>query len=198
MSDVLTDSPEYLRLGIDLDGVVADFNRGWIDRYNRDFGASLHPDQVIGWDELHALTAFRSMAEFWAWARGEGRSIFRDLQPMPGALESLRALAADHRIAIITARYDWAISDTLAWLAEQGILAREVHFVADKTSVPCDIYLDDAPHQLAALTVAHPGATVCRRVAAYNRPLPGATDVHTWDEFRDLVATVAARRRPGR
>ncbi len=73
MSDVLTDSPEHLRLGIDLDGVVADFNGGWIARYNRDFGASLHPDQVIGWDELHALTAFRSMAEFWAWARGDGQ-----------------------------------------------------------------------------------------------------------------------------
>jgi 5'(3')-deoxyribonucleotidase len=39
---------------------------------------------------------------------------------------------------------------------------------------------------------------IARRVAAYDRPLPGATDVHTWDAFRDPVATVAARRRPGR
>ncbi len=198
MSDVLTDSPEHLRLGIDLDGVVADFNGGWIARYNDDFGASLHPDQVVGWDGLHALTAFGSMADFWAWARGAGRSVFRDLHPIPGAIESLRTLAADHRIAIITARYDWAISDTLAWIADHGILAREVHFVADKTSVGCDVYLDDAPHQLVALTRAHPTATVCRRVAAYNRPVPGTTDVHTWDEFCHIVATVAARHRTDR
>ncbi len=35
MGDRLTDSPELLRLGIDMDGVVADFNAGWIERYNR-------------------------------------------------------------------------------------------------------------------------------------------------------------------
>ena len=29
-----------LRLGIDLDGVIADFNTGWIRLYNQEFGAS--------------------------------------------------------------------------------------------------------------------------------------------------------------
>lgn len=199
MSDQLTESPEHLRLGIDMDGVVADFNGGWITRYNRDFGASLHPDQVVGWDELHALTSFGSMGEFWEWARddGTGRSVFRDLAPLPGAVETLQELARDHRIAIITARYDWAIRDTLAWLSDHGILAREVHFLAAKQQVTCDVYLDDSPYQLAALTQAHPSATVCRKVAAWNRPIPGATDVHSWAGFRDVVASVVADRLRG-
>ena len=72
MSDRLTDSPERLRLGIDLDGVVADFNGGWIARYNRDFGADLDASMVREWDGLERLTHFRSMSEFWEWARGEG------------------------------------------------------------------------------------------------------------------------------
>ena len=38
-----------LRSGIDLDGVVADFNAGWISRYG-DFGAELLPEHVDIWD----------------------------------------------------------------------------------------------------------------------------------------------------
>ena len=60
MSERLTESPELLRLGIDMDGVVADFNAGWIERYNRDFDAALHPDHVVGWDELLAGKALHA------------------------------------------------------------------------------------------------------------------------------------------
>ena len=194
MSERLTDSPELLRLGIDMDGVVADFNAGWIERYNRDFGAALHPDHVVGWDELHRLTGFDTMEAFWGWAKGDGRSVFRDLPPMPGALEALRALAARHRIVIITARFDWAIGDTLAWLAEHGVLAREVHFQAAKHRIPCDVYLDDSPYQIEALARERADRTVCRRVTPWNRPLEGVVDVHDWDEFQDVVASLEADR----
>lgn len=176
-----------LRLGIDLDGVVADFNAGWMARYNRDFQADLRPEQIIGWDQMGTLTGFADMDGFWTWARGDGRTVFRDLAPLPGAIETLHDLAARHDIAIITARHPWAISDTLAWIADHGIAASEVHFLEDKTSVACDVYIDDAPHQLEALVAAHPRATVCRRVAAWNDPLDGATDVHDWNEFRAVV-----------
>jgi 5'(3')-deoxyribonucleotidase len=196
MSERLTESPELLRLGIDMDGVVADFNAGWIERYNRDFDAALHPDHVVGWDELHRLTGFDTMHDFWAWAKGDGRSVFRDLPPIPGAVETLADLAQRHRIVIITARFDWAIGDTLAWLAEHDVIAREVHFQAAKYRIPCDIYLDDSPYQVEALHRERPDSTVCRKVTAWNRPLEGVVDVHDWDGFRRVVEghTPAASR----
>ena len=39
-----------MRLGIDLDGVVADFNGGWIRLYNEQFGTDLSKDMVRTWD----------------------------------------------------------------------------------------------------------------------------------------------------
>jgi 5'(3')-deoxyribonucleotidase len=187
------DRAERLRLGIDLDGVVADFNTGWMERYNRDFGATLHHSQVVSWDGMVGLTHFPSMDEFWEWAQTGGSSIFRELPPFPGAVETMTELAADHRVVIISSKYDWAIPDTLAWMSEHRLPAREIHFVWDKTTVPCDIYLEDAPHNLEALVDAHPDALVCRMVRSWNEPVAGARDVADWEEFARAVAERAAR-----
>jgi 5'(3')-deoxyribonucleotidase len=188
--------PERLRLGIDLDGVVADFNSGWMARYNREFGASLEPAQVVMWDGLQRLTHFPTMDDFWAWAQTGSASIFRDLPVIDGALETLVELAREHRIVIVSSKFDWAIPDTLAWLSEHRIPAREIHFVWDKTSVPCDIYLEDAPHNLDRLVSARPESLICRMVRPWNRPLPGATDVTDWASFRKAVFAWEQTHRP--
>jgi 5'(3')-deoxyribonucleotidase len=178
---------ERLRLGIDLDGVVADFNRGWIGRYNREFGTTLDPAQVVMWDGIHKLTHFETMDSFWTWAQAGDTSFFRDLPVIEGALETLTDLAREHRIVIVSSKFDWAIPDTLAWLSEHRIPAREIHFVWDKTTVPCDIYLEDAPHNLEVLVRKRPDSLICRMVRPWNRPLRGATDVTDWNEFREAV-----------
>jgi 5'(3')-deoxyribonucleotidase len=188
----LTEHAQGLRLGIDLDGVVADFNVGWIERYNRDFGTQLHHSQVVAWDGLHTLTHFESMEDFWAWAQTGAASVFRDLPVVEGALPTMHELAREHRIVIISSKFDWAIPDTLAWLAEHRVPAREIHFVWDKTSVPCDVYLEDAPANLETLVAAHPAALVCRMVRPWNRPVAGAVDVADWSSFRERVHGWAA------
>jgi len=35
-----------MRLGIDLDGVVANFNAGWMRRYNDEYGTDLKPESA--------------------------------------------------------------------------------------------------------------------------------------------------------
>ncbi len=179
-----------LRLGIDLDGVVADFNAGWIARYNDQFGADLLPDHVDVWDAPTTLTHFTHMGEFWRWARtsGEGASIFRVLEPYSGALEALERLAERHRIVIVTTKPHFAVHDTYEWLAEHRVPTTEVHIVDDKSTVDCDVYLDDADHNLEALRRAHPDALVCRFVRPWNGPHDGVVDVDGWQTFERIVA----------
>ena len=178
-----------------MDGVLADFNAGWMRRYNAEFDARLEAAMVQGWDGLHGLTHFADMAEFWGWARGDGHSIFRDAPPLPGAIESIRRIGQRHRVAIVSSKFDWAIPDSLAWLADHRVPAREVHFLWDKTLANCDVYLDDAPHHLRDLKRALPQATVCRMVHPWNRPLAGVEDVHDWTEFESVVERVADERK---
>lgn len=183
-----------MRLGIDLDGVVADFNTGWISRYNRDFSANIPFDAVAAWDGIPSLTHFRHMGEFWRWARDhDGRTLFRHLEPYPGALEALRRLSGRHDIVIVTTKPDWAIHDTFEWIAQHRLPTREVHISARKWEVDCDVYLDDAPHVLTGLRRHRPAATVCRFVRPWNDPVPGIVDVSSWDDFEDLVGGLWTR-----
>ena len=95
-----------MRLGIDLDGVVADFNAGWIRLHREEFGSDIQPELVTTWDGLHELGGFADMAAFWDWARGNADrpSIFRHFDPYPDAIDTLRSLDhAGHEIVIITA-----------------------------------------------------------------------------------------------
>lgn len=129
------------------------------------------------------------MEQFWEWAQTGSATIFRDLPVFEGAVETMIDLALEHRIVIISSKFDWAISDTLAWMSEHRVPAREIHFVWDKTTVPCDIYLEDAPHNLERLVSSRPGSLTCRMVRPWNRPLNGATDVTDWASFREAVLT---------
>jgi 5'(3')-deoxyribonucleotidase len=179
-----------LRLGIDLDGVVADFNAGWTRLHNDEFGGNLSGDLVTTWDGLHTLGGFSDMNAFWAWARGNSQrpSIFRHLDLLPDALDTLRALDAEgHHVVIVSTKPDWAVHETMHWLADNKIPTREVHLTFTKHLVDCDIYLDDAPGVLPALVKHRPNALICRFVRPWNQPVPGAVDVHDWAEFHAIV-----------
>jgi 5'(3')-deoxyribonucleotidase len=182
-----------MRLGIDLDGVVADFDGGWMSRYHEEFGSDprlLHAEpgapQMV-WDGLHHGTHFPDMDAFWEWVHQ--RHLFRHLDPMPGAREALAELAADgHDIVILTAKPDRAVPDTLHWIADLALPTREIHFIHDKHRVACDVYLDDSPLVLPALVAHRPEAVVCRMVAPWNEPVAGTVEVTDWSAFLDVVA----------
>lgn len=183
-----------LRIGIDLDGVVADFNRGWTRAWNEQQGTSLTVEDVDDWDVLPTLTGLPSMTEFWRWASdlGDGRSLFRDLPTFPGAMDAVRALAnADHHPVVLTAKPGWAVHDTFAWLADVRFPTTEVHILEDKWEVPCDVYIDDAPHVLRGYVRHRPDAEILRFVRPWNDHVVGTHGVHGWDDVLDHLGVSA-------
>lgn len=179
-----------MRLGIDLDGVVANFNQGWIDFYNREFGADLTAELIDTWDGLTKMTHFEDMGAFWRWSSDlDGRSLFWHLETFPGTVEALEALHDEgHEIVILTTKPHFAITDTHEWIEAKGIPADEIHILVEKWRIDCDVYLDDGPHVLPRLVAHRPDRLVCRYVRPWNHPVPGAVDVADFDEFRSLLA----------
>ncbi|REK22616.1 MAG: hypothetical protein DWQ40_03025 [Actinobacteria bacterium] len=182
-----------LRLGIDLDGVVADFTKGWMNFYNQEFGTELKVEDSVSWNGLTELTHFKSMGEFWRWASDlDGRSIFWHLDTFPGAVEALHDLASEgHHIAILTTKPEFAVHDTFEWLAKHELPTTEVHILEDKWRVDCDVYLDDSPIVLPRLILHRGDRTVCRFVRPWNSPVDGAIDVEGFADFQQVVSGLA-------
>lgn len=147
-------------LGVDLDGVVADFYGGlrpiaaeWlgVDIANLPELVSWGlpeweiPDAPGGYEALHRFAVTQ-------------RDLFRIIPPMPGAPAALRRLSAEKvRIRIITHRFfikyfhQVAARQTIEWLDYHDVPYSDLCFMKEKAAVGADLYIEDSPPNIGLL-----------------------------------------------
>jgi 5'(3')-deoxyribonucleotidase len=179
--------------GVDLDGVCADFYGGLKPIAAEWLGVELDrlPDRVSwtlpewgvdkapgGYDALHRFAVTQ-------------RELFRRLPPMRGAPQALRELSAhDVRIRIITHRlfikyfHQVAVRQTIEWLDFHDIPYWDLCFMREKAAVGADLYIEDAPENVARLRAQ--GLRTIVFSNSTNEHLAGPR-AHAWDEVVDLV-----------
>jgi 5'(3')-deoxyribonucleotidase len=147
-------------LGIDLDGVCADFYRGLRPIAAEWLGVPVEslPEQVsygLGeWGIDRAPGGYPALHRFAV----TQRNLFRDLEPVERAPVTLRQLSAlDVRIRIITNRlfikyfHQEAVRQTIEWLDHYDIPYWDLCFMRDKAAVGADLYVEDSPENVARL-----------------------------------------------
>lgn len=179
-------------LGVDLDGVCADYVAGFRRSVAQIWGVaeeSLTKD--VTWDFVEWGIDEEQFIELHRLAVQEHR-LFIDLPAIDGAADSLWRLSdAGVWIRIVTHRLvvNWdhrmIVSDTVQWLDDNRIPYRDICFLGRKPEVQADVYIDDAPHNVDALRAA--GNTVIVFDQPYNRHLeePRADN---WYQVEELVA----------
>lgn len=185
-------SRENFILGLDLDGVVADFYgtirplaSTWLGR----------PVDELTTEVTYGLRewGFRdtnAYKDFHRWAVRE-RELFRALPVMDGAAPSLRRLSdAKIRIRIITHRlfipyfHQEAVAQTVEWLDKHGIPYWDLCFMADKSAVKADVYVEDGPDNIRALAEAKQDYIIFENSTNYD--LEGDR-AKTWEEVEQKV-----------
>ncbi|MFO7961105.1 MAG: hypothetical protein R6U94_09180 [Nitriliruptoraceae bacterium] len=181
-----------LVLGVDLDGVCADYEGAFRSSVARqlDRPADSMPPQTIMDAYSQWGLSFEAFEEAHRRAVLEDR-IFRHMAPLPGVSDALWQLSdAGVWIRIITHRliFNWAhetsAADTAAWLDAHRIPYRDLCFIGDKPNVGADLYVDDSPANILSLRAA--GRTAIVFDQPYNRHLP-APRADSWDVVVELV-----------
>ena len=194
----MTGAAEFV-LGVDLDGVCGDyvgtFRRIAAERWGVP-EESLTREVSWGCEEW-GITSEAEFDDLHRHAVLE-RRMLRHMDLIPGAAEALWRLSdAGVWIRIVTHRLyiNWGhavtAGDTAAWLDDAQIPYRDLCFIAAKSSVNADAFVDDAVHQVTDLRAA--GQTVIVFDQPYNRHLPGPRATN-WAEVEDLVRDLVVDR----
>ena len=185
-----------LVLGVDLDGVCADYTTAFraiaalelgVDQsalpLERSWDFSEWGLSVDQFQELHHLAVSK-------------HRMLRDMPVMDEAAESLWRLSdSGVWIRIITHRLyvNWghqrAIADTVDWLDRNRIPYRDICFLGDKPQVGAHLYIEDAPHNVLALQNTGNRVIICD--APYNQHLKGLRAAD-WGACEHLILQQAA------
>jgi 5'-nucleotidase len=190
---------ESFVLGVDLDGVCADYTAGFRRVVAADRGM---PPEALPIERSWGFEEWGLDAEEFGRLHRRAVTEERMLRSLPvfkGCAETLWRLSdAGVWIRIITHRLyvNWGhaqvVSDTVTWLDQARVPYRDLCFLGNKPDVGADVYIDDAPHNIEALRRA--GNAVIVFDQPYNQYLPGPR-VAGWDEVEELVYELAATTR---
>jgi len=196
----LADGTREFVLGVDLDGVCADFYGGlrpiaaeWLEVDP----ASLPEEVSWGLEEWGVPQAPGGYEDLHRFAVTQ-HDLFARLCPLPGCPLALRRLSkAGIRIRIITHRlvikyfHNRAVEQTVAWLDRHGIPYWDLCFLRDKDAVGADLYLEDSPANVQALRQR--GCEVIVFSNSTNRDCAPPV-ARTWEEaYAQVLARVQAR-----
>jgi 5'(3')-deoxyribonucleotidase len=179
-------------LGVDLDGVCADFYERMREVAAEWFEvdvSTLTCDVSYGLPEwgVKSSAQYESLHRFAV----TQRDLFSTVEMIPGARRVLRKLSDDgYRIRIITHRlfiqyfHGLAVRQTIEWLDKHGIPYWDLCFMKEKDQVGADIYVEDSPKNLEALRKAGHFAICFANSTNKGIDAPRAD---TWDQVYELV-----------
>jgi len=151
-------SVEPYVLGLDLDGVVADFYariRQLAAEWRGVSVTMLNENVTFGLGEWgFAVDEYRQFHRFAV----EERSLFLDMPVISGAPQAIRRLAREGiHIRLLTHRFfvdhlhQMTADQTVRWLDTHAIPYHELCFVQDKAAVSAHLYVEDSPSNITNL-----------------------------------------------
>jgi 5'(3')-deoxyribonucleotidase len=179
-------------LGVDLDGVCADFYARmreiaaeWLEvgleTLTTDVSYGLAEWEIRDEDHYRQLHRFAVTQ----------RDLFETCAPIKGAATTLRRLSDEgYRIRIITHRlfinffHEASVRQTIRWLDKHGVPYRDLCFMGEKDQVGADLYIDDSPANIDALRGAGHFAICFANSANKQVEAPRA---RKWDEVYTLI-----------
>lgn len=173
-----------MRIILDMDSILADLMTDWLGIYNKLHDDDLTLDRIMSWDTHLYAKAGKAVYEVL-----KTPGLYKNLKPLPGAVEATRTLAERHDVLVVTAAVEPVnFSEKAEWFNEYlPFLSKHQFMIGHKKyRIEADALVDDGPHNAEAYRVAHPGAKILTIGYNYNIGNP-AYDVVAGD-WRDTAS----------
>ena len=176
-----------MRIGIDIDGVVADFVKTFIPLVRERYGLALTEEDiyvhdlflVLGISESEAMELIRA-------------TICSDPGLIDGAKQAIDRLNQEHDVILLTARPEDLFDVTRQWLSKRGIKYRELlHLREGQKSTPqqaFDLVVDDHLREVIRF------AGKARKIIVFDHPWNQSLNVrglfdraYTWHDVLAIV-----------
>lgn len=169
---------------IDMDSVIVDLMSEWHRRYNEDYGDDLTVERVLCWQSEKYVKPECGL-KIYDYLDQPG--LFRNLKPLPHALEVLERLSGEYDILIVTSSRTHAFTEKEQWVDKNlpFIGKHNLIFAHRKDMICGDLLFDDAPHNLSAF--ARTGRMSVAMDYPYNREID-VPRVRSWLEFESWLA----------
>lgn len=185
-----------LRIGLDVDGFLANFTAGALRVIEEVTGRRYEEVDVTEFDIAKALRLSAQESAAYAEVISSRRGFCAGLVPYPKARQGVRRLRELGDVFCVTAPWPnnpWWKAERDSWLALHfGIDV--VHHVDDKTAYEADILVDDRSKHVGAWLAAWPGRTAVFWQTLHNtsESVPwGAHATSSWEALYDLARQAA-------
>jgi len=139
-----------IKIGIDVDGVLRDFDAKVMEIAKREFPDKVLHDITHGWDYPNINMDIKDLSKLWKESHCE--EIYREAPLMPNVKEELKSLKEwcraqrqRYSFAIATAQIPYNAAHTLYWLGKHSFNFLEVYISQYKYKLDIDILIDDSP-----------------------------------------------------
>jgi len=177
-----------VKIGIDIDGVIADFVGAFLPKLNTICRCGF--EDIIHYDFKENIPVDETEYEqLWQEEVSNGR-IYDRLVPVEGAKVALEHLSEKHNILLISTRKRVLKEMTLKWLRDNEIPFHELHLVENRKEKiammsDCDIVIEDDLE--VARMVQQRGVRILLFDYPWNRIAKAIKRVNSWGEALAIV-----------
>jgi 5'(3')-deoxyribonucleotidase len=183
-----------LTILVDMDGIVTNFLDAWIDALNAKFNRGLTIADVTDWD-ISKSDKLKGIPSGKVYRYIHQPMFFYDLKPLPGAIDSLKALVGfGHTVKFLSIPTNPLCAyEKLLWVDKYMpfIGHRSTILCADKELVAGDVFIDDKSANCLDYQNAHPKARVYSIGYPYNAGLASHPLVRVMGRYDDTKAAWA-------
>jgi len=183
-----------MRIGIDIDGVLRDFCKSFMEVMKKHYPETMLVDKLTDWQlEKHFTLSKKELQEIYLDKYCD--AVFLEAPPIYGAIQQMQDLFnwADehgHNLICISSQRPSGRHNSLQWLGRHGLGFEEVHFVMGRYKWKKDVdwLVDDSPenwHNWKKGRGNDKGFIL--KDAVYNKHIPAENRIFKLTEIQEII-----------